>query len=89
MGNPARDFDLLIRERIPGAAQTVTQVLRTLNRGALQGAVRGWVAPWAQAGSSAGIPLERLPFETLTQAQYDAKAAANTIDANTVYLIVG
>lgn len=89
LGNAEHDFDLLIRERIPGAAQTVTQVLRTLNRGALQGAVRGWVAPWAQAGSSAGIPLERLPFEKLTQAQYDAKAAANTIDATTIYLVVG
>ena len=89
LGNPARDFDLLIRERIPGAAQTVTQVLRTLNRGALQGVVRGWVAPWAQAGSSAGIPWDRLPFEKLTQAEYDAKAAANTIDANTLYMVVG
>lgn len=89
LGNPAHDFDLLIRERIPGVAQTVTQVLRTLNRGALQGAVRGWFAPWAQAGSSAGIPWDRLPFEKLTQAEYDAKAAANTIDANTLYMVVG
>ncbi len=89
LGNAAHDFDLLIRERIPGAEQIVTEALRTLDRRALQDAVRGWFAPWAQAGSSADIPLGRLPIKKLTQAEYDAKVAANTVDANTVYVIVG
>ena len=89
LGNAGNDFDLLIRERIPGAEQTVTEALRTLDRRTLQDAVRGWFAPWAQAGSSADIPLGRLPIEKLTQAEYDAKVAANTVDANTVYVIVG
>ncbi len=89
LGNAAHDFDLLIRERIPGAAQTVTEVLRTLDRKTLQDAIQGWFAPWAQAGSSAGIPLGRLPIEKLTQAEYDAKIAANTVDPNTVYVVVG
>ena len=34
-------------------------------------------------------PLDKLPFEKLTQVQYDARVANGTIIDNRIYLIVG
>ena len=47
--------------------------------------------PVAQAGSTARWPLAKMPIVKMTQAQYNAGVAANTIVAgqNILYVIVG
>ena len=62
---------------------------RTVDQARFRELVREQVAAAAQADNTDEWPLDKLPFEKLTQAQYDAKAANGTIADGYIYLIVG
>lgn len=72
-----------------GSAYRPAYDFRTVDQAWFRELVREQVAAAAQAANTDKWPLDKLPFEKLTQAQYDAKAANGTIADGYIYLIVG
>ena len=72
-----------------GSAYRPAYDFRTVDQAWFRELVRKQVATAAQADNTDEWPLDKLPFEKLTQAQYDAKAANGTIADGYIYLIVG
>lgn len=62
---------------------------RAVDQALFRELVREQIAAAAQAANTDEWPLDKLPFEKLTQAQYDARVANGTIIDNRIYLIVG
>ena len=52
-----------------------------------QDQITSWFAAWAQQDNTERIPISKLPFIVLTQAEYDALVASDAVDASIVYLI--
>ena len=72
-----------------GSAYRPAYDFRTVDKARFLELVRKQIAPAAQAANTDEWPLDKLPVEKLTQAEYDAKAANGTINDNRIYLIVG